>query len=45
MGHCDYDIARYQPVLRAAGSPGQVDDELGSFFAPYDDAMLARLVR
>lgn len=45
MGRLDYDITRYQPVLFAAASIGQVQDELGSFFASYDDAMFAQLVR
>jgi len=45
MGRLDYDITRYQPVLFAAESFGQVQDELGSFFASYDDAMFAQLAR
>ncbi len=43
MGRLDYDITRYQPVLFAAESFGQVTEELGRFFAAYDDAMFARL--
>jgi phenylalanine-4-hydroxylase len=45
MGRLDYDITRYQPVLFAAESTGQILTELGDFFARYDDAMFARLTR
>jgi phenylalanine-4-hydroxylase len=37
MGTTDYDITRYQPVLFAADGFEQVLDELGAFFASYDD--------
>jgi phenylalanine-4-hydroxylase len=43
MGRQDYDITRYQPVLFAAESAGQVLGELGEFFGRYDDAMFAQL--
>ena len=43
MGRLDYDITRYQPVLFAAESVGQVLGELGEFFACYDDEMFAQL--
>jgi phenylalanine-4-hydroxylase len=45
MGRLEYDITRYQPVLFEAESFDQVRDELGSFFASYDDEMFAQLVR
>jgi phenylalanine-4-hydroxylase len=37
MGTLDYDITRYQPVLFAAESFERMVDDLGSFFAGYDD--------
>jgi len=45
MGTLDYDITRYQPVLFAAESTGQILTELGDFFARYDDAMFAQLTQ
>jgi phenylalanine-4-hydroxylase len=42
MGTLDYDITRYQPVLFAAASFGCMVDELGAFFAGYDDEDHAR---
>lgn len=44
MGTLDYDIARYQPVLFAADSFDHMVDELGAFFAGFDDADHARRV-
>ena len=44
MGTTPYDITRYQPVLFAGTSLAQLLDELGSFFASYDDEAYARLV-
>jgi len=44
MGRLDYDITRYQPVLFAASSFGQVLEELTWFFSAYDDDMYSRLV-
>ena len=38
MGTLDYDITRYQPVLFAAESFERMVDDLGAFFAGYDDA-------
>ena len=37
MGTLDYDITRYQPVLFAAESFERMVDDLGAFFAGYDD--------
>ena len=37
MGTLDYDITRYQPVLFAAESFDRMVDDLGAFFAGYDD--------
>jgi phenylalanine-4-hydroxylase len=37
MGTLDYDITHYQPVLYAASSFDQLVDDLGGFFAAYDD--------
>jgi len=42
MGTLDYDITHYQPVLFAAASFEQMLDDLGSFFAGYDDEDHAR---
>jgi phenylalanine-4-hydroxylase len=44
MGTLDYDITRYQPVLYAAPSFEQMVDDLGAFFAGYDDDDHARRV-
>jgi phenylalanine-4-hydroxylase len=44
MGTLDYDITRYQPVLFAAASFERMVDDLGSFFAGYDDDDHARRV-
>jgi phenylalanine-4-hydroxylase len=38
MGTLDYDITHYQPVLFAAESFDRMVDDLGTFFAGYDDA-------
>lgn len=43
MGTLDYDITQYQPVLFAVESMGQLADELGGFFASFDDEHHARL--
>jgi phenylalanine-4-hydroxylase len=44
MGILEYDITRYQPVLFAASSFNQVEDELMSFFGSYDEDRFAQLV-
>ena len=44
MGLLEYDITKYQPVLFAASSFDQVEDELMSFFESYDDDRFAQLV-
>jgi phenylalanine-4-hydroxylase len=38
MGTLDYDITHYQPVLFAAESFNRMVEDLGTFFAGYDDA-------
>jgi phenylalanine-4-hydroxylase len=38
MGTLDYDITHYQPVLFAAESFDRMVEDLGTFFAGYDDA-------
>ena len=43
MGTLPYDITRYQPILFAAASMGALVDELGGFFAGFDDDTPARL--
>lgn len=43
MGSADYDITHYQPVLYSAGSMGQLVEELGAFFAAFDDDTPQRL--
>jgi phenylalanine-4-hydroxylase len=43
MGSLDYDITHYQPVLFVAPSWSQMVDELGAFFASYDDTTPARI--
>jgi phenylalanine-4-hydroxylase len=45
MGSIEYDITRYQPVLYAARSLGQIEDVVGGFFAGADDDTPARLGR
>ena len=45
MGTIDYDITHYQPVLFAAESMPHMVDEVGSFFAAFDDDTPARLAR
>ena len=42
MGTLDYDITHYQPVLFAAESFDRMVDDLGAFFAGYDDEDHAR---
>lgn len=42
MGTLDYDITRYQPVLFAAASFDRMVDDLGAFFAGFDDDDHAR---
>ncbi len=44
MGTTDYDITHYQPVLYAAASFADLEDQLTSFFSSYDDAAHERLV-
>jgi phenylalanine-4-hydroxylase len=44
MGALEYDITKYQPVLFAATSFNQVEDELTAFFDSYDDERFAQLV-
>ena len=44
MGTLDYDITHYQPVLFAAASFERMLDDLGTFFAGYDDEDHARRV-
>jgi phenylalanine-4-hydroxylase len=43
MGTTDYDITRYQPVLYAADSFGQVEDVVGGFFAGCDEGAISGL--
>ena len=43
MGTVDYDITHYQPILFAAESKGQLVDEVGEFFAGFDDETPDRL--
>jgi phenylalanine-4-hydroxylase len=45
MGSIEYDITRYQPVLYAARSLGQIEDVVGGFFAGADDDTPVRLGR
>jgi phenylalanine-4-hydroxylase len=42
MGTLDYDITRYQPVLFAAESFDRMVEDLGAFFAGYDEDDHAR---
>jgi phenylalanine-4-hydroxylase len=44
MGALEYDITKYQPVLFAATSFNQVEDELTAFFDSYDDERFTQLV-
>jgi phenylalanine-4-hydroxylase len=44
MGTLEYDITQYQPVLFSVTSTGQLVDELGAFFATFDDEAHLRLV-
>jgi phenylalanine-4-hydroxylase len=44
MGTLEYDITKYQPVLFAATSFNQVEEELTAFFDSYDDERFAQLV-
>jgi len=44
MGKLDYDITRYQPVLFAASSFGEVVDVAGSFFESFDDEQAEKLI-
>lgn len=43
MGTIEYDITHYQPVLFAAESKTHLVDELGAFFAGFDDETPERL--
>jgi len=43
MGTIEYDITHYQPTLFAAESKAQLVDEVGRFFAGFDDDTPARL--
>ena len=43
MGTLEYDITRYQPVLYSAKSMTHLVDELGPFFAGFDDDTPDRL--
>ena len=43
MGTLEYDITRYQPVLYSAESMTHLVQELGSFFAGFDDETPDRL--
>jgi phenylalanine-4-hydroxylase len=43
MGTLPYDITSYQPILFAAESMAALVDELGTFFAGFDDETPARL--
>ena len=43
MGTLAYDITKFQPVLFAAASYAQLVEEVGGFFAAFDDDTPARL--
>jgi phenylalanine-4-hydroxylase len=43
MATIDYDITKYQPVLYAAASMGELEDRVGTFFREADDDTPARL--
>ncbi len=45
MGTIEYDITKYQPVLFAAESMGQLVDSVGEFFAGFTDETPERLAR
>ena len=45
MGTIDYDITHYQPVLFAAESKMHLVEELGDFFAGFDDETPDRLAQ
>ncbi len=45
MGTIDYDITHYQPVLFAAESKTHLVEELGAFFAGFDDETPERLAQ
>src|SRR4051795_9350297 len=42
MSAIEYDITKYQPILYAAESMDHLEDVVGGFFAPADDATPAR---
>jgi phenylalanine-4-hydroxylase len=44
MATQDYDITRYQPVLFAAASSGQLLSDLHGFYSSYDDTACDRLL-
>ncbi|MBP2702879.1 phenylalanine 4-monooxygenase [Microbispora sp. RL4-1S] len=44
MGTTDYDITKYQEVLFAAASLGQLEDVVGGFWETCDDEAVARLL-
>lgn len=44
MGTTDYDITRYQEILYAAESFGQIEDVVGSFWDTCEDDSIARLL-
>ncbi len=43
MGTLEYDITKYQPVLYSAASMTQLVEDLGAFFAGFDDDTPERL--
>lgn len=45
MGNGLYDITRFQPVIYAWSSEGELAEGLGRFLESYDDSTPARLVR
>jgi phenylalanine-4-hydroxylase len=45
MGNGLYDITRFQPVIYAWASAGELQEGLGRFLEGYDDSTPARLVR
>ena len=45
MGNALYDITRFQPVIYAWSSPGELEEGLGRFLESYDDSTPSRLVR
>ena len=44
MATQDYDITRYQPVLFAAASSGQLLSDLHAFYSSYDDTACDQLL-